>query len=497
MKKVYILFISILTILINGCSIIYTSEDISEQPEDEQPEINEPSKIIDENAFFYPSNLTINDSKIKEYSYIDTNLANEYTIYSAYYSVEYDTIYISYDFANSPKKQTLKAKDLYEIEKHAINYFVSDKNRSEDKEYLKAVRIYPDKLSSSCRRGLDDATALNINGCADYGGKEAIIDLNSITSLEEFYTPKYSNLEPMRDTFAHEYGHISTFYHMIYKGDENYEDYLKLRLGNYYNIVYPHGLPEVYSGSSSYSIQPEEILADDFVELFYNTSNKLPSDTYDYTLQYDDYRHSLEDTNVHFLKNNMNLCNQLINYYSKFLNYTNRTQYEKPIVISSPIQTINYYESLSHIGNESLVKSINSLTEVNLIAVGEIYVGTSKYYRVILSSTYECPLITSGNRYCDKKDVGEKMGYVLSNNFDQKTSIKLYKIDKNGNIPLSKTNIVPIQNDSHIIPFYDSAYVLNTTNNNNYATMYDYLNPNFSSTQTYKVNIASFATLIQ
>ena len=299
MKKIYILWITIYALLLSGCTIIYdnSSENIPDIEEgneggNKDEEVSTPSITIDKDALLYPNTLTINDEKITNYTYIDSNLTNEYQIYSAYYSEKYDTIYIAYDLIDSPK-QTLKAKDLYEIEQHAINYFVSDENRSEDKEYLKAVRIYPDKLASSCRRGLDDASALTINGCADYGGLEAIIDLNNITSLENFYKPKYANQEPMRDTFAHEYGHISTFYHMVYKGDENYEDYLKIRLGTYYNTVYPNGLPDNYSSSSLYNIQPEEILADDFVELFYDISVKKETDTYDYQLEYNDYRNSL------------------------------------------------------------------------------------------------------------------------------------------------------------------------------------------------------------
>lgn len=500
MKKILFLFISIFMLSANGCTVVYNNESNPPQTEETQPDNTDTANpTIDNDALFFPADLSPADNKIAEYTYIDDKLTNEYTVYSAYYSAEYDTIYIAYDLINSPK-QTLKAKDLYEIELHAINYFISDKNRSEDKEYLKAVRIYPDKLASSCRKGLTDEQALNINGCADYGGKEAIIDLNSTTSLQDFYTPKYSYQEPIRDTFAHEYGHISTFYHMIYKGDENYEDYLKLRLGSYYSTIYPHGLPENYSSSSSYKIQPEEILADDFVELFYNKSNKLPNDTYNYNLNYVDYRNSLEGyPNVQMIKNNPTLYNQLINYYSKFLNYTNRTNYNKPIIVSSTNKIISYYESLSHIGNNTLIKEINSIIDTNLIAVGEVTFANTKYYRVILSNTYSCPL-NGSNRYCDRKDVGEKMGYVLAQEYTENTDIKLYKIDQNGGSPLSKTNIVPIennkQNNLYILPFYDTAYVINTTNDINHATTYDYLSENLSATQTYKVNIHSFASLI-
>lgn len=479
----------------------------SNNTNENEPDTTVPDLSIEPDTMLYPSTLNLTDKKITDYSYIDPNLITNYKIYSAYYSEVYDTIYIAYDYIIE-SKQTLKAKDLYEIEKHAINYFVSDSNRSEDKNYLKAVRIYPDRLASSCRRGVDDSTANNINGCADYGGKEAIIDLNNITSLEDFYNPKreytgpltYIESEPMRDTFAHEYGHVSTFYHMVYKNDENYEDYLKIRLGNNYETIYPHGLPEIYSSSYDYTIQPEEILADDFVELFYDISQKKTNDTYEYELAYNDLRNSLNYyPNIKKLKENQTIYNVLKTYYSKFLDYANRTNYTKPIVISSTNKTINYYESYSHIGNNSNLKTVNSSINVNLIAVGETTINSTKYYRVILSNTFECSLIGS-SRSCDKKDVGEKFGYVQANNYTLNNSIKLYKLDRNGDEEITKNNIIPIEDNStnnlYILPFYDFTYALNTTTSTNYATMYDYLSPSLSSTQTYKVNIFSFGTLI-
>jgi len=512
MKKTLLLFITMFTILIGGCTIVYNkpADDNSNQeetPGNDNQEVTPPTNIeIDPDVLLYPSTLTLDDEKITNYNYIDSNLTNEYTIYSAYYSEEYDTIYIAYDSISDPV-QTLKAKDLYEIEKHAINYFISDSNRSEDKEYLKAVRIYPDRLASSCRRGLNDESANNINGCADYGGKEAIIDLNATTSLEDFLKPKkvyptpatYVEFEPMRDTFAHEYGHISTFYHMVYKNDENYEDYLKLRLKEYYDIVYPTGLPNIYSSSDDYTIQPEEILADDFVELFYNTSTKKENDTNEYTLNYTDLRNSLDHYSViQLVKNNetySNLYNELKTYYSKFLNYENRQTYSQPIVISSSSNTINYYESYSHIGNTANLKTINSLIDVNLIAVGETTINNIQYYRVILSNTTK---LLNGNY--NKKDVGKMFGYVQANNYTQNNTIKLYALDHSGNSTLNKNNIIPLENNEinklYILPFYDFSYVLNTTNDDNYATMYDYLNNDLTNSQTYLVNIYSFGTLI-
>ena len=247
MKKIYLLFILSLCLITSGCTVSYNipespplddsntgnnnnnENNDNEQNNNEEEYKNEYFQItIDENALFYPSNLSIDNEKVIKYNYIHDSLSTEYKIYSAYYSQYYDTLYIAYDFADNPV-QTLKAKDLYEIEKHAVLYFKSDKNRSEDKNYLKAVRIYPDRLASSCRKGLDNTSANRINGCADYGGLEAIIDLNKITNLEDFYKSQkeyisetsYVEYEPMRDTFAHEYVHVSTFYHMAYKNNEN------------------------------------------------------------------------------------------------------------------------------------------------------------------------------------------------------------------------------------------------------------------------------------
>ena len=509
MKKYSLLILIVFCFLLSGCIINYNiAPDTPSTPSGDSGNNDDSSNdttqdiIIGENELFYPSSLTIEDPKITEYTYIDANLTSNYKIYSAYYSDKYDTIYIAYDLIDSPI-QTLKAKDLHEIEMHAVNYFVSDTNRSEDKNYLKAVRIYPDRLASACRKGQTDDVANSINGCADYGGKEAIIDLNNTSSLDDFYNEKrtqisptkYSIHEPMRDTFAHEYGHVSTFYHMVYKNDENYEDYLKLRLQDYYEVVYENGiLPGKYSSSQDYRIQPEEILADDFVELFYNTTTKLDTDTREYTLEYSDSRNSLGITgcsSIQYLKENQNIANTLKQYYqNNFLNYDNKITYDKPIIISSNSSTINYYESVSKIGNTTNLKTITSLIDVNLIAVGELTTNNTKYYRVILSSTSVCP-----NNSCDLKDVGEKMGYVEATQYTTNNTLKLYSINKG-----EKNHIFPIEdnetNNLFIVPFYDFSYVLNTTNNTNYATMYDYLSEDLP-TQTFKINIYSFGTLIE
>lgn len=498
MKKLFSLFVVMFSLILSGCTIDYSSIVTPSVPEDDGQDdstISTPS--IEDNQLFYPSTLNAASSLITTYNYIDENLTDEYEIYSAYYSEIYDTIYIAYDLVDSPV-QTLKAKDLYEIEKHALDYFESDANRSEDKDYLKAVRIYPDRLASSCRKGQSDEVANSINGCADYGGKEAIIDLNNTKSMDDFFNEKrvqigigrYQIHEPMRDTFAHEYGHISTFYHMVYKNDENYEDYLALRLGNYYDTVYPDGLPDNYSSSVGYKLQPEEILADDFVELFYKTDEKLASDTNEYTFEYTDYRNSLDGYDAQYLRQDTELKSQVKTYYMEnFLNYSNKQTYETPIIISSTNNTINYYDSFSKITNESNLKTINSQIDVNIIAVGETTINNTKYYRVILSNTFKCP----GNS-CDLKAVGEKIGYVKASDYTTNTTLKLYKIDKG-----QKNSLFPIEdndtNNLFVLPFYDFSYVLNTTNDDNFATMYDYLSNDLTN-QTYRINIYSFGTLI-
>lgn len=511
MKKLSYLILLILLFSITGCTIEYSNvptTDIPEQEEEETPIMPEPP--IEENALFYPSTLNVNDSKITNYTYIDDNLADEYAIASAYYSEEYDTIYIAYGFTDPLKpKQNLKARDLYEIEKHALTYFVSDSNRSEDKEYLKAVRIYPDKLASSCRKNASDEVANTINGCADYGGKEAIIDLNSITNMNDFYNEKreqidehhYKIHEPMRDTFAHEYGHVSTFYHMVYKNDENYEDYLKLRLGEYYNEIYPSGLPNTYSSNDDYYIQPEEILADDFVELFYKTEEKHISDTNEYDLQYTDYRNSLESTpaeSIQYLKNNLQLKSKLKTYYEEnFLDYSNKITYETPKIISSNIRDITYYESFSKMNDGENLKTINSLIDVNLIAVGEITINSIKYYRVILSNTFKCNKIEFDGQIsvsCDKKDVGEKMGYVEASLYTTNTTLKLYKtadVDEDVLFPIRSNEA----NELYVLPYYDFSYVLTTIDDQYDVIMYDYLSQELP-TQQYRMQIIYFLTLI-
>ena len=537
-KKLLLLLLSVF--LIGGCSISYSSnfedEDTSNDSSEVTPDNGDsnnnstgtPTPPVDEEGgedssveelkadiispitipddlLFYPTSLNQNSNKVKEYSYIYEGKKTDYKIYSAYYSTYYDTVYIAYDSISKPS-QKLKAKDLYQIERHALHYFESDLNKTDYKDYLKAVLIYPDTLASSCRNGYSDSSSININGCANYVGKEAVISLNRLASLDQFYNESTEKIDafssykilPMRYTYAHEFGHISTFFNMSYKNDEDYEDYLSLRLGNEYSKIYPSGLPSSYtSGNDSYYTQPTEILADDYVELFYNTSKKVDEDTYDYTLDFGYTRNSLrENKNVQNLLDNDELYAKVKEYYqNNFLNYSNKVTFDKPVVITSGYKTIEYYESYSEIGKIARSKTITSkLDKINLIAVGSVIVNKVKYYRVILSNTFN---VNSG-KY-DEKEAGKKMGYVRSGSYSITDEIKIYEInyDKKNEQPMTKLSMAPIESSSNIyvLPYYDFSYVLSLDGNSSIATTYDYLNSNLSS-QKYTINIYSFGTLI-
>ena len=75
----------------------------------------------------------------------------------------------------------------------------------------------------------------SIEGCALYDSISASVNLNSLNTLESFYNPytyveghtKYYK-EPKRDTFAHEFGHVSTYYYLSLKGDDSYEEVYEL-----------------------------------------------------------------------------------------------------------------------------------------------------------------------------------------------------------------------------------------------------------------------------
>ena len=103
--KIKILFLFLITITLSGCTIVYNNDDNfnndenfeDESPSPEIPEDESPSNPIEENILFYPTSLSIESQIIQDYNYIHEPLKNDYIIHSAYYSQEYDTIYISYD----------------------------------------------------------------------------------------------------------------------------------------------------------------------------------------------------------------------------------------------------------------------------------------------------------------------------------------------------------------------------------------------------------------
>lgn len=519
MKNKLFIFIIISIFILNGCTISYsTSVEKSPQintdspstpeepiePEEDNSNDNEeetitddwiledtsatiPSITIENDTYFYPLTLDKISPIIATYSSETLGGATTYTVYSAYYSQSYDTLYIAYDSLQNPT-QTLMAKDLFELEKHALNYFIKHENKDDYTNYLKVINIFPDNNFNAC--GNSQSV-----GCATHIGKEASITLNYLANLHDFYSSTALG-DPRRYTFAHEFGHISTFYNMAYKNDEDYEDYLKIRLGDKYDTIYPSGLPSTYSSSDdSYYINPYEILADDFVDLFYDTSSKLPTDTYSYTLNHNDSRNSLNKyPDIQYLEKGTILYDTIKSYYtSNFLSYKNKTQYDKPIIVSSPSNKIYYYPSYSQIGNYANQKVITSTIDINLLAVGEVIVNKTKYYRVILSNTFN---IVSSN-YTDSKNVGKMMGYIKASNYSTGSNMKIYKIDNDNNSKMAKNSMAPINGYPKIyfLPYYDFSYIIEISTSSGLTTTYDYLNSKISS-QTYKISTYSFGTLI-
>ncbi len=426
-----------------------------------------------------------------EIELIENNFLNTqfHELGSVYYSTTYETYYVS--FKSLEGGEYLSTYDLYLIERHAIAYFQSDSNRSEDKDYLKYVLFYPDQISMC---GYSEYST--ISGCADYGGEYATIIINDITSMDEFLNPIMDGIyqyEPKRDTFAHEYGHVSTFYHMIYKGDASYEDYLKIRLKDKYDEVYPDGIPSRYSSSDDYYIQPEEILADDFVELFYLTDIKYEGDDPNYILNYQDMRNSLNidaTKDIAYLNENLELKNEIKGYYTSNFYYLSRTSEYFPIVIKAKNSgKINYFDSPAHLGNDDNLKTITTSGTVKLIALEAIYEnGQRKYYRVIISSLIK--FYNEGTTFYNKKDISNNIVYVKSLEYSEDVNESIYTIRKE--ITIGGESKVIDQNDLLIldsslglalIPFYDFSYFIGTTSGND-LTMYDYLHTGLSGSIT-------------
>ncbi len=525
MKKLTrILSLLFLLFLFTGCNlkIIYTpnqntSGDTGDTSNNEEEEIIpdeeyeyipfqnlEPLKNEDEfDGDYYPSDkLSLMLSYEETYGYKKNSY---YSVGSMYYSVEYDTLYVSYKKIGL---SYLSSYELYLVERHAIAYFQSDANRSEDRDYLKAVLIYPDD-SADC------GSTANISGCASYGGKHGTISINSMPNMDTFLNKQIKGMysyEPKRDTFAHEYGHISTFYYLAYKGDVSYEEYLRLRLGDDFDTVYPEGLPGSYVYTPElYLIQPEEILADDFVELFYYRDSKYEGDNPTYVQKYNDSRNSLSNhPTISYLAPDYvkkPIYNTVKNYYTaNFYNITRNKITPLAIFPKTSTNVIEYYDSVSSLNDQTKLKSVNSLFNIKLVAIETVTKDNIEYYRVVLSPLSKIEKIeidgTTRNSY-DKKEVANNMGYVKKNSYMFNTGITVYKVKKGYNgsewVDLEQSSLWPVtinnQTSSEmnifVTPFYDFTYVISLGTSANKEYMYDYLNNECSLTQKFLIDTGS------
>lgn len=468
MKKYVIGLITLLVLSLSGCSIDYTDYynkygDVSNKDET----LN--SVVIEEGTLHYPSN---NDSLIENLGAIYSSEQNDYRVYSSYYSVDYDTLYISYDSVNT-SVQTIDSKQLAMIEEHLLHYFKSDSNRTDYSEYLKVVRVYPDYKSSACRKNDDESSYSQIEGCALYDSLSASINLNGLTDIERFFKPySYTDseytytVEPKRDTFAHEFGHVSTYYNLILKGDDSYQDYLKLRLGDAFDDIYSQGLPTSYDIGDNYYIQPVEILADDYVELYYDTSLKLTNDYYNYTLVYNDQRNSLSNVPgvVQYLKSDKDLFDSVKAFYNEVLNkkYTN---YDSPVIINA---TGNIFTTINNIKSN---KVDLILENKQLIALGELTKNGNVYYRVILSN------IVVDSQVNIRDEYSMNIGYILKTECSIQEGEVLY-FTKYDDITLSPKSYLPITETINMYPYYDFAYFIQ---DDGYLKIYNYLDSSFTS----------------
>ncbi len=448
MKKCIPIMLSLLTCLASGCTINYDSYyekygDISNKDDT----LN--SVKIDENVMNYPD---VNTSLIEKYSVVYQGVSNDYQIYSTYYSPVYNTLYISYDKKSNPV-QTIKSKELALMEEHLLNYFEMDENKTLYKDYLKVVRVYPDYHSSVCR-GEDDSeeTYSQVEGCATYDALEAAINLNGLKDIKRFFnTHSYTQdntkytLEPKRDTFAHEFGHVATYYHLFLKGDGSYEDYLRLRLKDRYDVIYNEGLHETYE-NDNYITQPVEILADDYVELYYKSNKKASNDYYNYDIEYQDLRNSL--TGVvgvsKFLKEDRELFDTMKEYYDVYIKNDYLDYQTKKAVSFSGLT----YTSIHDVINNNPIKL---LTNKDLIVLGEITIQDKEYYRVVLSN-----VITNMNIRREYDNIG----YILKSECTDIEKDILY-FTKYDNKELSAGSYLHLQDSNiHIAPYFDFSYFI-------------------------------------
>lgn len=481
MKKYIIFLLSILILPLSGCTIDYEAyfeyygDDIlgddgqvqtppgnegEEQeppvtPPTEQPPVVEPptvepqvpsiqlnSEIIQDGLLSYPSN---NSSRIAKYGEIYSPLDYQYDVYSSYYSSEYDVLYIAYEKIGT-NDQRLDSRDLAIIEEHILFYFESDARKSEYRDYIKVIRIYSDYASSACRVS-GDPTYYNIMGCADYDQVEASINLNGVTSLNDFFNDT-QGYQPKRDTFAHEYGHVSTYYHMIVKNRGSYEEYLKRRLGNQYDIIYPHGLLQEYDSDDTYYIQPSEILADDYVDMFYNVSTKHKDDKNDYELAYTDSRNSLTGTGaVKDLNTSVGMYNDMKNYYTRY--FVNETLYSQPKLVKA---NGNIYSTIGSVWSSTKLVTVSNKTA---IVIGETTIGSNKYYKIIVANA-----VKYGEEQGDLRDYTDNVGYILKRECSDTSGAILKFENLNGN-KLAANEYIPFSpRGISLLPYYEFSYFI-------------------------------------
>ena len=410
------------------------------------------STIIPDGVLSYPSN---NSALIAErgdyYEY-----ATDISVYSSYYSSKYDTLYIAYT-NNGANTQTLDARDLALIEEHILYYFVSDARKSEYRDYINVIRIYSDYATSACRSPMDPCYA-QIMGCADYDQVDAAINLNGVNSMNEFLNDTMG-YQPKRDTFAHEYGHVSTYYHMILKNRGNYEEYLKIRLGDQYDVIYPDGLLQEYDSNDTYYIQPAEILADDYVDMYYDVSQKAVTDQNDYDISYTDERNSLTGTSaVKDLNTNPTLYAKVKAYYNNYLN-------KEENVLSTP-KVVNatgkVYGTIKAVTDGS---AILTLSAKKAIVISEVIINGATYYKIILSN-----ITKASERGGDLRDYTKNVGYILKSNctITSGSVLKFTRfngstIESNSYIPLNSSHISGLPYSVDLLPHYEFSYFVETS----------------------------------
>ena len=424
------------------------------------------SEIIPDGILAYPNS---NSQLIAQYGEVFPYLASYYKVHSSYYSSEYDTLYLAYGKIGQ-NDQTLDSRDLALIEEHVLNYFKSDVNNSEYRDYIKVIRIYSDYESSACRVATDPGYA-SIMGCADYNQLDAAINLNGIKNMNEFFNDT-NHYQPKRDTFAHEYGHVSTYYHMVLKNRGNYEEYLKIRLGEHYNSIYPQGLLQNYDSDATYHIQPAEILADDFVDMYYDVSQKVETDLNDYEIAYQDKRNSLKGTSaVVDLNTDPQLYAKIKAYYDNYLN-NQETVLVTPKVVSA---SGNVYGTIKSINDN---QALLTLVGKKAIVIANVIINGKSYYKIILSN-----LIKQSEYGGDLRDYTDNVGYILESDCTN-TSDKVLKFTKfdgsvaqsNIIIPLTATNIPTLPYPVNIIPYYEFSYFIES---NNQIELYNLFDPTF------------------